>query len=101
MQLENKNKDLIRINSDLDNFIYTASHDLKAPVSNIEGLINTLSETLQENGMVNDEITEFLEMINKSVKKFQGTIKDLASLNESQRTDNSEMVSVNFSEANW
>src|SRR6185312_3133864 len=36
--LEAKNEELAKINTDLDNFIYTASHDLKAPVANIEGL---------------------------------------------------------------
>ena len=32
------NRQLTRTNIDLDTFVYTASHDLKAPVSNIEGL---------------------------------------------------------------
>src|SRR5699024_2249169 len=31
------NQQLKVINADLDNFIYTASHDLKAPIANIEG----------------------------------------------------------------
>jgi PAS domain S-box-containing protein len=90
---------LKKINMDLDNFIYTASHDLKAPVSNIEGLMNTLQETLLDNGMINEEISGFLDMINRSVKKFQSTIKDLASVNESQRTDRADLVIINFSEA--
>lgn len=33
------NRQLTRTNVDLDNFIYTASHDLKAPILNIEGLL--------------------------------------------------------------
>lgn len=37
--LELKNVQLLRTNSDLDNFIYTASHDLKAPIANIEGYL--------------------------------------------------------------
>jgi light-regulated signal transduction histidine kinase (bacteriophytochrome) len=40
-QLSHLNEDLNRANSDLDNFIYTASHDLKAPILNIERLVNS------------------------------------------------------------
>ena len=32
----------MRVNSDLDTFVYTASHDLKGPISNIEGLTKEL-----------------------------------------------------------
>src|SRR3712207_7963894 len=35
-QLTKINADLNTTNKDLDNFIYTASHDLKAPILNIE-----------------------------------------------------------------
>ncbi|MBC7451353.1 MAG: hypothetical protein H7259_07665 [Cytophagales bacterium] len=31
---------MIKINTDLDNFIYVASHDLKSPISNLEGLMD-------------------------------------------------------------
>lgn len=47
-ELHEKNKELTRINNDLDNFIYTASHDLKAPVSNIEGLIYSLKKDFED-----------------------------------------------------
>ncbi|WP_303310825.1 PAS domain-containing sensor histidine kinase [Hymenobacter sp. BT730] len=37
-QLRAQNEQLTRINADLDNFVYTASHDLKQPVHNMAGL---------------------------------------------------------------
>ncbi|NJO01610.1 MAG: PAS domain S-box protein, partial [Bacteroidia bacterium] len=39
-ELKVKNEELIRINTDLDSFIYAASHDLKSPIVNIEGATN-------------------------------------------------------------
>ncbi|UOQ82505.1 PAS domain-containing protein [Hymenobacter sp. 5414T-23] len=45
-ELKQTNEQLRRTNADLDNFIYTASHDLKAPIANIEGLLSLLSEEL-------------------------------------------------------
>ncbi len=45
-ELETTNDQLRRTNVDLDNFIYTASHDLKAPITNIEGLLHALQQQL-------------------------------------------------------
>src|SRR5690606_31873316 len=42
--LQESNERLVKINADLDNFIYTASHDLKVPIANIEGLLNILKK---------------------------------------------------------
>jgi CheY-like chemotaxis protein len=41
-ELSKSNNELKKINVDLDNFIYTASHDLKAPILNMEGLVRVL-----------------------------------------------------------
>jgi signal transduction histidine kinase len=46
--LQESNTRLTHTNSDLDNFIYTASHDLRASISNIEGLLNLLPDMLAE-----------------------------------------------------
>lgn len=43
--LKQKNKELMIINNDLDGFIYTASHDLQSPISNLEGLLSVISKT--------------------------------------------------------
>ncbi len=34
-----KNRELTKVNQELDRFVYSASHDLRAPLSSIEGLI--------------------------------------------------------------
>lgn len=88
--------ELKKINADLDNFIYTASHDLKAPVSNIEGLINTLGDILTENQLTNEEVSEILEMIRKSITRFQQTIRDLTAVNQSQRDDRMDIIDINL-----
>ncbi|TGE29430.1 PAS domain-containing sensor histidine kinase [Hymenobacter metallicola] len=38
------NTQLTRTNAELDTFVYTASHDLKAPITNIEGLLTVLRQ---------------------------------------------------------
>ncbi len=84
-ELQKKNEELIKINNDLDNFIYTASHDLKAPVSNIEGLLYALSDSLAEKQKLDEEMTGFISLIKTSVLRFQTTIKDLTEVSKTQR----------------
>ncbi|WP_259066006.1 chemotaxis protein CheB [Mucilaginibacter sp. X4EP1] len=74
LDLDNKNASLTRINADLDNFVYTASHDLLAPLANIEtsiGVMNLIK--VADPGML-----KFLAIINSSVKKFRTLIKDIS-----------------------
>ena len=69
-----KNESLIKSNADLDNFVYTAAHDLKSPVNNIEGLINHINPDLDP-----EKLTMMLDYLKTSVKKLKSTITDLSS----------------------
>lgn len=76
-ELINKNGELKRINRDMDNFIYTASHDLKAPVSNIEGLISSLDDTI-DTSVKNEMYSRIVDMIHLSIERFKNTLRDLS-----------------------
>jgi two-component system, sensor histidine kinase and response regulator len=76
-RVKERTKELTRVNKDLDNFVYTASHDLKAPINNIEGLMKALHETLQEKSLELSDVTPILNMINDSVRRFKNTLLDL------------------------
>ncbi len=74
--LDQKNKSLLRINADLDHFIHAASHDLLAPLGNIETSINVMNKlTLSQ-----PKLIDFLNVINVSVKKFRVLITDIATI---------------------
>lgn len=76
IELDKRNESLLRINADLDNFVHTASHDLLAPLGNIEVSIDVLNLI-----KVSDpELNKFLTIINSSVKKFRALIKDIATI---------------------
>ncbi|MDX5480964.1 MAG: PAS domain S-box protein [Hymenobacteraceae bacterium] len=73
-ELMRKNKELHRINTDLDNFIYAASHDLKAPIANLEGLLAVLKLDLGQ------ELAKHLEVISRidnSISRLNNIILDL------------------------
>jgi PAS domain S-box-containing protein len=84
-EIVRKNGELQKVNADLDNFIYTASHDLKAPVSNIEGLLIALEEALPVNAKSTEEVVSILELINVSISRFKNTIRDLTEISKVQK----------------
>jgi PAS domain S-box-containing protein len=77
-ELEEKNKQLEKINIDLDNFVYTASHDLKAPISNIEGLFAQLNKRLSHT--FGDTEKRIFQMAQISIQKFKTTIQYLTEI---------------------
>lgn len=86
-ELRSANEKLGQVNSELDGFIYTASHDLKAPILNIEGLVHALKGSLpvsMEDGSIIYQLIEFIE---GSVKRFNQTIEDLTSVAKIQKED--------------
>lgn len=93
-ELMRKNKMLLKINTDLDNFIYTASHDLKAPIANLEGLIFLLSKRIQ--GRLSDEEQKILNMMKQSIEKLRHTIDDLKEITKAQKglDDKMEEISI-------
>ena len=93
-ELEKKNQQLLRINNDLDSFVYTASHDLKAPISNIEGLMVLLNKKLAPTSDAQEY--QILEHINQSIKKFKTTISDLTDVSKVQKNFDSVLEPVSF-----
>jgi PAS domain S-box-containing protein len=85
-ELKQANEQLRRTNADLDNFIYTASHDLKAPISNIEGLLYLLraelpAAVLAEHETLAPTLTRMLD----SVERFKRTIDHLTAVSKLQK----------------
>jgi PAS domain S-box-containing protein len=78
------NQQLVRTNVDLDNFIYTASHDLKAPISNIEGLLYLLQELLADVAL-DAEIAPTLARMLGAVERFKRTIDHLTEISKLQK----------------
>lgn len=97
-RVKERTKELIKINNDLDNFIYTASHDLKAPISNIEGLMISFYEVLSEESQKSDEVTEIRGMIDESIQRFKNTLIDLTEVAKAQSEVASDKSKVDLNE---
>ncbi|QIL75080.1 PAS domain-containing protein [Hymenobacter sp. HDW8] len=83
-ELRTANDQLTRTNVDLDNFIYTASHDLKAPITNIEGLVQVLAGELPPKDR-SGEVAYILELMQSAVDRFKSTINHLTDVSKLQK----------------
>lgn len=75
-QLQQANAQLTRVNADLDTFVYTASHDLNAPITNLGGLLQVLQE---EAGVGNwgETSQHVLTLMQDAIERFRTTLGHL------------------------
>lgn len=89
--VERRNKELRKLNSELDRFVYSASHDLRAPLASILGLITVARMDEQKN------IDEYLNLIEKSIHKLDGFIHDIIDFSRNSRAELvTEAIDFNF-----
>ncbi|NRA40238.1 MAG: PAS domain-containing protein [Planctomycetes bacterium] len=75
--LTEMNNRLENNNSYLDEFAYVVSHDLKAPLRNVNSLLSWLAEDLEEN--MNDSIRDYIDKLQQTVTGMSGLINSLLS----------------------
>ena len=93
-ELQASNEQLRRTNVDLDNFIYTASHDLKAPITNIEGLAHALHDQLPAEGALAEAVAPLLGMMQDSIERFQRTLDHLSDVTKLQKEHGQPLAQV-------
>ena len=83
-ELQEKNKSLKKTNIELDRFVYSTSHDLKAPLSSISGLLNLAK---MEKEPVPDSINAYLDMMKERIGSLNLFIKDILDYSRNSRLD--------------
>ena len=79
VELRDKNKELLKSISELKQFSYTLSHNLRRPVASLLGLTNLIEI---ENSNIDEETKTLLNHIKISSKDLDETISDLRNLME-------------------
>lgn len=80
--LEDEREKLSRANKELDSFLYSTSHDLRAPIASILGLTYLGKLEFEE-----ERAKMFMTMIEERVKKLDLVIGDILSLSRSKKLD--------------
>ncbi len=77
-----QNEELTKINSELDRFVYSTSHDLRAPLSSIRGLI-----LLTERESDPSEMKQYIAMMKTRVNNLDKFITDISDYSRNSRTE--------------
>jgi len=81
-KIQRTNQELSKRNTELDNFVYSVSHDLRAPIASVLGLIN-LARQDKDTSMKD----MYLDMINKSALQQDHFIREILDQSRNSRLD--------------
>lgn len=79
--MKRQNDALTKVNTELDRFVYSASHDLRSPLSSLLGLIHVAREDDQWDKQ------EYLNLMEKSVKRLDTFIGDIIDFSRNARLE--------------
>jgi len=79
-ELIEKNRDLTTINREMDTFVYSASHDLRSPITSLKGLVQL---TLHENK--EPKVEKYLNLMNSVIEKLDNFIKEIIDFSRNKR----------------
>jgi signal transduction histidine kinase len=98
--LRKQNEQLIKINKELDSFVYSVSHNLRAPLMSVLGLINLVQ---LENKQGDQAMNNYFEMMQHSIHKLDETLKEILDYSRNSRSqlnitevDTKKMVEDSF-----
>ena len=91
-QEEQEKKELVKANMELDKFVYSVSHDLRAPLSSMTGVVEIAEEETQE-----PVVLENLNYLKGSIKKLDTFIGDILDYSRNSRLE-VKKEEINFSE---
>ncbi|MBP6659001.1 MAG: GHKL domain-containing protein [Bacteroidia bacterium] len=77
-----QNKELLKTNSELDKFVYSVSHDLRAPLSSMAGVAEIVLDESKD-----EFVIENVSMIQGSIKKLDGFILDILDYSRNSRVE--------------
>ncbi len=80
--MEDEREKLKKTNKELDSFLYSTSHDLRAPIASILGLTNLAKHELNDSKGL-----ELMGMIEKRVQKLDEVISDILNLARSKKKE--------------
>jgi len=80
--LQVKNEELRKTNDELDRFVYSTSHDLRVPLTNMLGLIDITNMTIKD-----DAPKKYLDMMKQSVVTLDDVIRGILDYSRNSRSD--------------
>jgi PAS domain S-box-containing protein len=80
--LKSQNDELTKINAELDRFVYSASHDLRAPLMSVKGLLNMIHMDPDKS-----HVPQYLALMDQSISKLDHFISDIIHYSRNARME--------------
>jgi signal transduction histidine kinase len=88
--LREQNEELVKINKELDSFVYSVSHNLRAPLMSVLGLLNLAKLNDQK-----EELHQYFEMMEHSIQKLDNTLKEILDYSRNARKEvDAQLVNI-------
>jgi signal transduction histidine kinase len=91
--LRKQNEELLRVNQELDRFVYSVSHNLRAPLTSVLGLLN-----LARHEDVSKKLLSIHDMMGSSIQRLDETLKEIIDYSRNARNavelENTNMLEV-------
>jgi len=83
--LRKQNEELVKINKELDSFVYSVSHNLRAPLMSVLGLINLVQ--VENKKSEQDGLSDYFSMMQQSIHKLDDTLKEILDYSRNARSE--------------
>ncbi len=90
--LEAANEELKKSNLELDKFVYSVSHDLRAPLASMKGIVELSMEDTEDEMML-----EHFNLLSNNIEKLDGFILDILEYSRNTRAE-IKQEDINFKE---
>lgn len=91
-KMELQAKELLRYNRELEQFAYVATHDLRAPLINLDGFVKLFAKK----GFVTEEGQKYFSRIENSVDRLKTTMHDLIEVIANRKNAEINISNVSF-----
>lgn len=81
-ELRIQNEELVKVNQEMDSFIYSVSHNLRAPLMSVLGLVDLASREDMDRGSY---FQDYFAMMNHSIAKLDDTLKEILDYSRNSR----------------
>lgn len=85
--LRKQNEELVKINKELDSFVYSVSHNLRAPLMSVLGLLRLAQLEVARSANDTNLLLSYFSMMEHSINKLDDTLKEILDYSRNARSE--------------
>lgn len=87
LTLRKQNEELVKINQELDSFVYSVSHNLRAPLMSVLGLLRLAQIEVERSEQDTKVMLSYFSMMEHSINKLDETLKEILDYSRNARSE--------------